>query len=72
MLKTAKKVRVKATTKALVSEYQNLNSGSLCNKGCKGCERGSLDSGLMLGDGGRGGRGGRDGRLRGCTGRVGI
>ena len=29
MLKTAKKVSVKATTKALVSEYQNLNSGSL-------------------------------------------
>jgi len=29
MLKTAKKVRKKATTKAFVSEYQNLNSGSL-------------------------------------------
>merc|ERR1719198_402342 len=29
MLKMAKKVRKKATQKALVSEYQNLNSGSL-------------------------------------------
>ena len=29
MLKTEKKVRKKATQKALVSEYQNLNSGSL-------------------------------------------
>ena len=33
MLKTAKNVSVKATTKALVSEYQNLNSGSLRMKG---------------------------------------
>tara|TARA_B110001452_G_scaffold266554_1_gene273739 strand:- start:1089 stop:1349 length:261 start_codon:yes stop_codon:yes gene_type:complete len=29
MLKTEKKVRTNATQKALVSEYQNLNSGSL-------------------------------------------
>ena len=29
MLKTEKKVRKNATQKALVSEYQNLNSGSL-------------------------------------------